>query len=61
MTDTHTLQMLDAFPAAVPVGAAELAAAIDACLACVQACTACANSDLIEPDIVTLRACVAGR
>jgi hypothetical protein len=47
--------MLDAYPAAVAVGAAELAAAIDACLTCVQACTACADSDLIEPDIATLR------
>ena len=59
MTDTYSLQMLDAFLAAVPVGAGELAAAIDACLTCVQACTACADSDLIEPDVATLRACVA--
>ena len=57
--NTQTLQMLDAHPAAVPVGAAELAAAIDACLTCVQACTACADSDLIEPDVATLRACIA--
>jgi hypothetical protein len=59
MTDTYSVQMLDAFPAAVPVGARELAAAIDACLTCVQACTACADSDLIEPDVAALRACVA--
>src|SRR5205085_7148044 len=59
MTDTYTLQMLDASPAAVPVAVAELAAAIDTCLTCVQACTACADSDLIEEDIVTLRACAA--
>ena len=57
--NTQTLQMLDAHPAGVPVGAAELAAAIDACLTCVQACTACADSDLIEPDVATLRACIA--
>jgi len=57
--NTETLQMLEAYPAAVSVGAAELAAAIDACLSCVQACTACADSDLIEPDIATLRACIA--
>ena len=56
---TETLQMLHASPADVPVGAAELATAIDACLTCVQACTACADSDLIEPDVATLRACVA--
>ena len=59
MTDTYSLQMLYAFPAAVPVGARELAAAIDACLTCVQACTACADSDLIEPNVAALRACVA--
>jgi hypothetical protein len=51
--------MLHASPADVPVGAAELATAIDACLTCVQTCTACADSDLIEEDVVTLRACVA--
>jgi hypothetical protein len=51
--------MLDASPVRVPVGTAELAAAIDACLTCVQACTACADSDLVEEDIATLRACVA--
>jgi hypothetical protein len=28
-------------------------------LTCVQACTACADSDLIEPDVATLRACIA--
>ena len=56
---TETLQTLDAAPAAVPVAVAELAAAIDTCLTCVQACTACADSDLIEEDVVTLRACVA--
>ncbi|MFL5863720.1 MAG: four-helix bundle copper-binding protein [Solirubrobacteraceae bacterium] len=59
MTDTYTLQMLDALPAAVPVEGAALAAAIDACLPCVQACTACADSDLIEPDVARLRACIA--
>jgi hypothetical protein len=56
---TETLQMLHASPADVPVEAAELATAIDACLTCVQACTACADSDLIEPDVAALRACVA--
>jgi hypothetical protein len=56
---TDTLQMLDASRAAVPVAVAELAAAIDTCLTCLQACTACADSDLIEADVVTLRACIA--
>ena len=57
--NTETLQMLDAHPAPGSVGPAELAAAIDACLTCVQACTACADSDLMEPDIATLRTCIA--
>ena len=56
---TETLQMLNASPADVPVETAELATAIDACLTCLQACTACADSDLIEEDVVTLRACIA--
>jgi hypothetical protein len=51
--------MLHTSPADAPVGAAELATATDACLTCVQACTACADSDLIEEDVVTLRACIA--
>ena len=49
---TETLQMLLASPADAPVRAADLATAIDACLTCVQACTACADSDLIEEDVV---------
>jgi hypothetical protein len=45
--------------AGVPLGAAEVAAAIDACLNCVQACTSCADSDLAEEGIDELRTCVA--
>src|SRR5438270_6756990 len=56
---TETLQMLNTSPADVPVGVADLAIATDACLTCVQACTGCADSDLIEEDVVTLRACIA--
>ena len=55
----ETLQVLDASPASLVVGANELAAAIDACLTCVQACTVCADSDLVEEDIGTLRTCIA--
>jgi hypothetical protein len=51
--------MLHTSPADLPVEAAELATATDACLTCVQACAACADSDLIEEDVVTLRACIA--
>ena len=56
---TRTREMLNASPAPLPVGADELAAAIDACLTCVQACTACADSDLVEDDVATLRTCIA--
>ena len=56
---TESIGMLHASTAEVAVRAEELAAAIDTCLTCVRACTACADSDLIEEDVVTLRACVA--
>jgi hypothetical protein len=57
MTDTR--EMLDASPAAVPLGVVEVAAAIDACLNCAQSCTACADADLVEPDVGEMRACIA--
>ena len=57
MTDTR--EMLDASSVAVPLGADEVAAAIDACLNCVQACTACADSDLAEDDVEEMRRCIA--
>jgi hypothetical protein len=57
MTDTR--QMLDASPAGVPLGAADVAAAIDACLNCVQSCTSCADADLVEADVAAMRACTA--
>jgi hypothetical protein len=57
MTDTD--KMLDASPARPAVGAEELAAAINACLNCLQACTGCADSDLVEDDVRTLRTCIA--
>lgn len=57
MTDTR--EMLESSPASVPLGAAEVAAAIDACLNCVQSCTSCADADLVEPDVEDMRDCVA--
>lgn len=57
MTDTR--EMLEASPTGVPLGVAEVAAAIDACLNCVQACTSCADSDLMEADVAEMRACIA--
>jgi hypothetical protein len=57
MTDTR--EMLDASPPGVPLGVAEVGAAIDACLNCVQACTSCADSDLVEENVDELRTCIA--
>lgn len=57
MTDTR--EMLDASPVSVDLGAAEVAAAIDACLNCVQACTACADADVVEEDVEEMRTCIA--
>jgi uncharacterized membrane protein len=51
--------MLDASPTAVPLGLAEVAAAIDACSNCAQACTSCASANLAATDVAEMRACVA--
>ena len=56
---TATREMLDASPTGIPLGAAEVAAAIDACLACLQACTSCADADLVEEDVGDLSTCSA--
>jgi hypothetical protein len=57
MADTR--DMLDASPRGVPLGVAEVATAIDACLKCLQACTSCADADLAEDDIDEMRTCIA--
>ena len=57
MTDTE--EILDTVPTGVPLGAAAVAAAIDACLRCVQTCTTCANADLAEDDVAEMRVCAA--
>jgi hypothetical protein len=56
---TYTKDMLDATPKGVPLSTEVLAAAIDACLSCVQACTTCADEDLAEPDVDEMRRCIA--
>jgi hypothetical protein len=56
---TATREMLDASPTGVPLGVAEVAAAIDACLGCLQACTSCADADLAEEDVGELSTCAA--
>jgi hypothetical protein len=57
MADTQ--QILDAVPTGVPLSTAAVAAAIDACLRCIQTCTTCANADLAEEDVNELRVCAA--
>lgn len=57
MTDTK--EMIGAVPGGVPLGTDAVAAAIDACLRCVQSCTTCANADLAEDDVAEMRMCSA--
>jgi hypothetical protein len=57
MTDAR--QMLDAAPAKSPLAADDLAAAIDACLNCLQTCVACADADLFEDDVAAMAVCIA--
>ena len=56
---THTREMLEASPTGVPLGIDQVAAAIDACLTCLQTCASCADSDLAEPDVSELSRCIA--
>ncbi len=56
---TVTREMLDAAPVPIELGAEAVAAAIDACLVCAQACTSCSNSSLAEPDVADMRRCIA--
>jgi hypothetical protein len=56
---THTREILAASPRDIEVDLASLAAAIDACLECVQTCASCADADLFEQDVEEMRACIA--
>jgi hypothetical protein len=51
--------MLEASPAQRYRSVGEVASAIAACLQTAQACTSCADSSLVEPDVDTLRDCIA--
>jgi hypothetical protein len=57
MTDTR--EMLGTFSTPIRLGVDDVAAAIDACLNCVQACTTCADADLSEHDVNEMRECIA--
>ena len=56
---TETRDMLEASPAAVPAGVGEVAAAIDACLKCVQSCASCSDADLAEDNVADMATCSA--
>jgi hypothetical protein len=56
---SETRDMLEASPAGVPAGAGEIAAAIDACLRCVQSCTSCSDADLAEDSVAEMTRCIA--
>lgn len=56
---TNAREMLDASPTDVPLGAAEVATAIEACLNCAQSCRSCADADLVEDNVAEMRACIA--
>ena len=56
---SHAREMIDAAPASADFfDPDDLAAAIDACLDCLQSCTACADADLAEDDVADLRTCI---
>jgi hypothetical protein len=52
-----TRDMLEALPIAVPADIGAVAAAIDACLKCVQSCTSCSDADLAENGVAELATC----
>ena len=53
-----TMPMLETFPAEINVDRALLAEAIDELISCSEACTACADACLSEPDIAQLAKCI---
>jgi hypothetical protein len=56
---TFAREMLEAAPVELDVGLAEVAEAIEASVACSQACTSCSNSCLGEDDVAELSRCAA--
>ena len=53
-----TEQLLDEYPADITMDPKALAAAIDATIVCSQACTACADACLSEPDVAASTRCI---
>ena len=55
---SYARQLLDTYPRTFNVDASVLVATIDALSDCAQACTACADDDLSEPDVAELVKCI---
>jgi hypothetical protein len=55
---THARELLDTGPGAENLDKDELAAAIDACLDCVQSCTFCVDADVAGDDVAEMRTCI---
>jgi hypothetical protein len=55
---SYARQLLDTYPRDFNVDAGVLAATIDALSDCAQACTACADDDLSEPNVAELVKCI---
>jgi hypothetical protein len=55
---SYATQMLDAYPRTFNLDTGVLAATTEAANDCAQACTACADDDLSEPDVAELIKCI---
>src|SRR5262245_59046071 len=55
---SHARQILETYPRTVQVEAGVLVACIEACFDCAQSCTACADADRAEPDVLTMLRCI---
>lgn len=55
---TTTTEMIRSHPAEPRVDAGALTSAVDLLMECAQACTACADACLTEPDVDELRQCI---
>jgi hypothetical protein len=55
---TTTMSMLETYPKSINLDRAKLAAALDALIACGEACTACADACLSEDRVADLTKCI---
>lgn len=57
-TMTTTMPMLETYPRSINLDRRALAATIDSIISCSEACTACADACLSEPDVADLVKCI---